>query len=83
MVQKQQIRCSHDILAGVGIGINDPENLVIISHGTHKSMHTKHYIDSIYEIMMWADPESETSVRIALFLARTYAASLDQYPMGY
>ena len=71
------------LLASVGMTVNDPENLIIISHGTHKSMHTKHYIRNIYNIMMSAERGNEASVRWALFLARQYAASQDQYSFGY
>jgi hypothetical protein len=62
---------------------NDPENLIVLSQGTHKAMHTKHYIGTIYNIMMSAERGNEASVRWALYLARQYAASLDQYSFGY
>ena len=73
----------HELLASVGISINDPENLLIISHGTHKSMHTRMYITVIHRIMMCARGGNEFDVRLALLFARMYAASLDQYPYGW
>ena len=72
-----------ELLASVGMTVNSPENLIIISHGTHKAMHTKHYIGTIHNIMMSAERGNEASVRWALYLARQYAASLDQYSFGY
>ena len=78
-----QLQYMHELLKSINMNINHPENLIIISHGTHKSMHTKAYIDSIYSIMKWAEAGDEWSVRAALFLARQYAVSLDQYPMSY
>jgi len=71
------------LLKSVDIDINDPENLVIISHGTHKSMHTVEYIANIHSIMMHATRRDEESIRYYLFLARIYAASLDKYPIYY
>ena len=73
----------HALLQSVHIDINDPENLIIMSHGTHKSMHTKAYISGIHAIMMRANAGDEYSVRLALFFARLYAASWDQYPNGW
>lgn len=78
-----QLNEMHHLLRDVNIDINDPENLIILSQGSHKSLHTRGYISAIYSIMMWADGGSELDVRIALFFARTYAASLDQYSYGY
>ena len=73
----------HKMLTDVGIDINDPQNLIIISHGSHKSMHTKEYIRGIYDIMMQAKGGDEGDVRQALFYARIYAASWDKYSNGW
>ena len=78
-----QINYMHSLLESVGLSVDSPDNLLIISHGTHKSMHTKTYISNIYSIMVCAEPNNKASVEWALFLARIYAASLDQYPCGY
>ena len=73
----------HDMLTSVGIDINDPQNLLIVSHGSHKSMHTKEYIYGIYDIMMQAKGGDEGDVRQALFYARLYAASWDIHSNGW
>ena len=73
----------HELLISVDIDINDPENLIVVSQGSHKTMHTKTYISNIYSIMKQAEKGNQLSVRWSLFLARTYASSLDQYAKGY
>ena len=80
---QQQLKAMHKQLADAGIGINDPQNLVIISHGSHKSMHTKTYISNIYSIMMVAKDGKPWEVRVMLYFAREYAASQDKYSIGF
>lgn len=80
---KKKLNHMHALLSSVQISIDDPENLVVISHGAHKSMHTKDYIDTISEIMSNATMGDERSIRMALFYARIYASSLGQYPLHY
>ena len=79
----RQMQYMHSLLASVGIDINDPENLIAMSQGTHKRIHTKSYIDGLFWIMSQATPGDEWSVREALFWARMYASSFDAYSSGY
>ena len=73
----------HDLLDSADISIDDPQNILIVSHGTHKSMHTKIYIMCIYAIMKQAKKGDEPSIRIALSFAWLYAASLDKFSLGF
>ena len=73
----------HKMLEDAKIDINDPENLIIVSHGSHKSMHTKDYIIKIHKIMMQARNGTRDDVLEALDYARSYAASLDKYANGW
>ena len=73
----------HDILDKAGIGINNAENLIIVSHGSHKAMHTKQYIIAIYHIMKPAEGRGKEAALIALGKARKYVESLDQYKNGW
>ena len=73
----------HDMLRRAGIDINDPENLIVVSQGSHKSMHTKGYIIQIYNIMKQAQGGGRDAVLEALDCARSYVASLDKYANGW
>ena len=73
----------HNMLINADININDPDNLIIVSHGSHKSMHTKHYIIQIYQIMEPALNGDRTQVLEALKKAKQYVESLDQYRKGW
>ena len=73
----------HQMLIDAKIDINDPENLIIVSHGSHKSMHTKGYIIQIYNIMKQAENGGRDAVLEALDYARSYVASLDKYANGW
>jgi hypothetical protein len=73
----------HDMLEKADIGINDAESLIIVSHGSHKSMHTRGYIIQIYNIMKQAENGGREAVLEALDYARNYVASLDKYANGW
>ena len=73
----------HDMLIDAGIDINDPENLIIVSQGSHKTMHTKGYIIQIHNIMKQAENGGRDAVLQALDYARQYVASLDKYANGW
>ena len=73
----------HDMLEKANIDINDAENLIIVSHGSHKSMHTRSYIIQIYNIMKQAQGGDRNAVLEALDYARSYVASLDKYANGW
>lgn len=73
----------HEMLEKADIGINDAENLIIVSHGSHKTMHTKGYIIQIYNIMKQAENGGREAVLEALDYARNYVASLDKYANGW
>lgn len=73
----------HEMLKKAGININAPENLIVVSQGSHKSMHMRDYITNIYRIMMQAKSNEKEDVLEALYYARLYAASKDQYANGW
>jgi hypothetical protein len=73
----------HEMLEKADIGVNDAENLIIVSHGSHKTMHTKGYIIQIYNIMKQAENGGREAVLEALDYARNYVASLDKYANGW
>ena len=73
----------HKMLKDAKISINSPENLIIVSHGSHKSMHTRAYIIQIYNIMEPAKNGGRAEVLKALKKAKQYVESLDQYRKGW
>ena len=71
------------ILTDVGIDYrNDPQNLLILSHGYHKSLHTDEYISYIHSCLEGAKGSKE-AVEAVLFSLRIIIASGDPYANNY
>ena len=80
---QQQIKQMHKCLNDVGIDrVTDPMNLMLVSAGTHSTLHTNAYIAHVHEYIVSAAPTRQ-GVYGALFNLRIEIAGMDRFAMGY
>ena len=73
----------HEILADAGINRwIDPNNLMLVSAGTHAALHTDGYIAHVYSYISAARGSRE-GIYLALFYLRLEIAAEDHYALGY
>ena len=78
-----QIREMHQMLIDAEINrFIDPINLMLVSTGTHATLHTDAYIERVYSYLKTTDGSKEQIYRV-LFLLRTEIAAQDSYAIGY
>ena len=80
---QKHMREMHEMLAKAGINrFVDPMNLMLVSAGTHASLHTDAYIEHVYSYLMMTNGDPE-KIYQALFLLRLEIAAQDKYAIGY
>ena len=80
---QQHIKEMHSILADAGINRwIDPVNLVVVSAGTHATLHTNEYIEHVYSYI-YAAKGSKEEIYLALYHLRLEIAAMDSYALGY
>ena len=79
----QQVIMMQTILTEVGIDPKtDPLNLIIVSHGYHKSLHTDAYLSNLYNSLKPARGNRQ-AIEQVLYYARIVIAFGDPYARGY
>ena len=80
---QEKISKMHQILADAEINRwADPSNLMLVSAGTHASLHTDAYIEHVYSYIAPAAGDQE-AIYAALFALRLEIAAWDIYASGY
>ena len=72
-----------NMLVEVGIDpVNDPINLMVLSHGYHKKLHTDNYITMMYNSLITARGD-KTAITNTLYYCRIVIAFDDPYAYGF
>ena len=80
---QQQISELHNLLSNAGINrYIDPMNLMLVSSGTHASLHTDQYISHVYNYIMSTNGSKE-QIYGMLFCLRIEIAAIDVLASGY
>ena len=80
---QNQVAAIHQVMKDAGINRwTDPMNLMLVSAGTHASLHTDVYINHVYSYIIPAAGD-KNAIYAALFALRIEIAAIDMLASGY